>query len=102
MVGGDDFLRETLNFPIDLEMQLHGHIHMDAINRENTDHYFNLLKQCLDDNDLTDHPECIYNMDETGVPLEPKPPKVVSPSGQRKIRYKTSGEKESNNHFSLC
>ena len=32
-------------------------------------------------------------MDETGVPLEPRPPKVVARKGQKKIRYRTSGQK---------
>ena len=32
-------------------------------------------------------------MDETGVPLEPKPPKVIARKGQKKIHYRTSGQK---------
>ena len=32
-------------------------------------------------------------MDETGVPLEPRPPKVVTRKGQKKVRYRTSGQK---------
>lgn len=37
--------------------------------------------------------ECIYNMDETGVPLTPRPPKIVARRGQKKVRYRTSGQK---------
>ena len=66
---------------------------MNAINCENLEHYFSLLKQILEENDLLNHPECIYNMDETGVPLDPKPSKVVAVKGQRKICYRTSGNK---------
>jgi len=34
-------------------------------------------------------------MDETGVPLEPRSPKVVvAAKGQKKVRYQTSGKKE--------
>ena len=69
------------------------HVRMNAINRENLEHYFSLLKQILRENDLLNHPEHIYNMDETGVPLDPKPPKVVAVKGQRKICYQTSGNK---------
>jgi len=58
---------------------------MFAINHENLDHYFNLLKKCIDDNNLANHPECIYNMDETGVPLDPKRLKVVARRGQKKM-----------------
>ena len=41
-----------------------------------------------------DHPEARYNMDETGMPLEPCPPKVVAKKGQKKVRYQTSGRKQ--------
>ena len=32
-------------------------------------------------------------MDETGVPLDPKPPKVFCQKGQKKVRYSSSGNK---------
>ena len=32
-------------------------------------------------------------MDETGVPLEPRPPKVVAEKGAKKVHYHTSGQK---------
>ena len=34
--------------------------------------------------DFNDHPERIYNMDKAGMPLDPRPPKVVAPKGQKK------------------
>lgn len=37
-------------------------------------------------------PEIIYNMDESGIPLNPKPPKVMSPKGQKKFHFCCSGE----------
>ena len=40
-----------------------------------------------------DHPERIYNTDETGVPLQPRPPKIVAAKGQKKIHFRTSGQK---------
>ena len=46
-----------------------------------------------DDLDFDGHPERIYNMDETGVPLDPRPPKVVAKKGQRKVRYRCFGQK---------
>ena len=33
-------------------------------------------------------------MGETGMPLEPCPPKVLTKKGQKKVRYQTSGKKE--------
>jgi hypothetical protein len=46
------------------------------------------LEEVLDTHGLKEHPERIYNMDESGVPLDPKPPKVIAARGERKIRYR--------------
>ena len=69
-------------------------IRMDAINTENLKNYFDQLRSIFDDFDFDNHPEAVYNMDETGVPLEPRPPKVVAQKGKKKIRYQTSGQKQ--------
>ena len=69
------------------------HVRMDAINAENLSAYYDLLKSVYDEHGFDSHPEAIYNMDETGVPLEPRPPKVIAAKGKKKIRYRTSGQK---------
>ena len=51
------------------------------------------VHELFDEFDFDNRPQCIYNMDETGVPLEPRPPKVIARKGQKKIRYRTSGQK---------
>lgn len=38
-------------------------------------------------------PSQIYNVDETEMPLDHRPPKIVAKRGQRKVRYRTSGNK---------
>ncbi|CAI8040325.1 Tigger transposable element-derived protein 6 [Geodia barretti] len=43
--------------------------------------YFDLLERTLEENELTDHPGQIFNMDESGMPLDPKAPKVVAERG---------------------
>ena len=58
-------------------------VRMEAVN-ENITAYFDLLKEVYDELKLSNHPECIYNMDETGMPLEPRPPKVVAKKGAKK------------------
>ena len=68
-------------------------IGMDAINAENLKNYYDQLRGLFDDYDFENHPEAIYNMDETGVPLELRPPKIVAQKG-KKIRYQTSGQKQ--------
>ena len=34
-----------------------------------------------------------HNVDEMVVPLEPRPPKVITAKGKKKVRYRTSGQK---------
>ena len=68
-------------------------VRMEAINRDSLDNYFDLLRSVFDDFDFDKFPESIYNMDETGVPLCPRPPKVIARKGQKMIRYRTSGQK---------
>ena len=68
-------------------------IRLDAVNTENIRSYFDLLRNVYDEFGFDNHPEAIYNMDETGVPLQPCPPKIVAMKGQKKVRYQTSGQK---------
>ena len=65
-------------------------VRMDCLNPETVKKYFELLKV---ENDLLNSPSQIYNVDETGMPLDHRPPEVVAKKGQRKVRYRTSGIK---------
>ena len=51
---------------------------------ENITAYFDLLKEVFDELELRDHPECIYNMDKTGMPLEPHPLRIVAKKRSKK------------------
>ena len=55
--------------------------------------YFDLLEEALQENDLMDKPGQIYNMDETGLPLDPKPPRTVHLKGSKRALACTSGGK---------
>ena len=68
-------------------------VRLNAMTAENMKAYFDLLQEVYDEFDFDSHPEAIYNMDETGVPLEPQPPKVIAKRGQKKVRCRTSGQK---------
>ena len=68
-------------------------VRMDCLNEEIMEDYFIMLKKTLLENDLMDKPEQIYNVDESGMPLDHRPPKVVSQKGQKKVRSRTSGNK---------
>ena len=70
------------------------HIRMDSVNRESMEGHFNLLEDTLKEHDLMNRPAQIYNMDESGMPLDAHPPNVVAKRGQIKVRYRQSGKKE--------
>ena len=70
------------------------HICMDSMNRESMEAYFNLLEDTLKEPDLMNRPAQIYNMDESGMPLDARPPNVVAKRGQKKVRYQQPGKKE--------
>ena len=54
---------------------------MDAMNNTEALHsYFTLLKKIMEENKLIDKPAQIYNVDESGMPLDHRPPR----KGQRK------------------
>ena len=69
------------------------HVRMDAVNKDTVAYYFDLLKKTLEENGLINSPERIYNVDETGVPLDPKAPNVVAKKGTKKVRYRSTGKK---------
>lgn len=66
---------------------------MDGINEDNMRKYFDLLEEVYEELDFKEHPERIYNMDETGMSLDPCPQKVVAPKGQKKAVYRCSSQK---------
>ena len=66
---------------------------MNCLNREVIADYFALLKDVLTGNQLLNSPSRIYNVDETGMALDGHAPKVVAKRGQKKVRYRTSGNK---------
>ena len=55
--------------------------------------YFDLLKEVLTESQLLNSPNRIYNVDETGIALDGHAPRIVAKKGQKKVRYRTSGNK---------
>ena len=64
------------------------------------DNYFDELEYTLEENGLLDKPCLIYNMDETGMPLDPKPLKIVT---QKVLKNpsQVSGHSENPNYYSM-
>ncbi len=61
--------------------------------KEVFENYFDLLETTMQENDLTDKPVLIFNCGETGMPLDPKPPKAVFQKGVKHPRTVTTGNK---------
>ena len=68
-------------------------IRMNAINYDTINQYFNLLENTLTEHNLLQHPSQIYNLDESEIPLDPKPPNIVSKRGVKKVRYHSAWKK---------
>ena len=66
---------------------------MDAVNVSTMRHYFDLLETALKENNLLHSPGQIYNVDKTGVPLDPKAPNVIVKTGLKKVQYRATGKK---------
>jgi hypothetical protein len=64
-----------------------------ATNKDTLGKYFDLLEKALEENKLMDKPCQIYNMDETGMPLSPKPLKVLDKCGTKNPSVFTSPDK---------
>ncbi|XP_065896174.1 uncharacterized protein [Dysidea avara] len=69
------------------------HVRMDAVNEETISDYFALLQTVMQKHGITNSPGQIYNVDESGVPLDPKAPNVVTKTGAKKVRYRSTGTK---------
>ncbi|XP_039302962.1 jerky protein homolog-like isoform X1 [Solenopsis invicta] len=65
----------------------------NAMNKEDIKNYFDLLKQCLNDNNLMNKPSNIYNMDESGLQLNNEPDVVVALKGSRNVQIRQCAER---------
>ena len=57
-------------------------------------HYLDIFEETLDQNDLSSKPCQIYNCDETGMPLDQRPIKVIAQKGQKHTQSITTGNKK--------
>ena len=69
------------------------HCRFNAVSQSALDHYFVLLRNTLEVNGLMDKPSYIYNMDESGMPLDHKQLKRVALKGIKKVHGPSSGNK---------
>ena len=79
MGGGSGFVEDTLMFPSEVQF----HCRMQGQSPQ-----IQLLSRIIMcRNDVYDRPAHTFKCDETGMPLNPKCPKVVSELGAKKVRY---------------
>lgn len=64
-----------------------------AMNRVEVNTYFSLLEKTLIDNDLMSKPNCVFNMDESGLQLNNRPGYVLAEKGAKAVSTATSTEK---------
>ena len=59
--------------------------------REALSNYFDLLEKTLKQSNLIDQPCSIFNLDETGLPFDPHPLKIICKKGQKHPVTTTTG-----------
>ncbi|XP_035432885.2 uncharacterized protein LOC118264478 [Spodoptera frugiperda] len=64
-----------------------------GMNRNEVSAYFDLLEKNLIDNDLMTKPNCVFNMDESGLQLNNRPGHVLAAKGTKAVSTTTSTEK---------
>ena len=64
--------------------------------------YFDLLEVTLTENDILSCPSQIFNCDETGMPLDPKPIKAVVAKGTKHPSTITTGDKSQVTVLACC
>lgn len=62
-------------------------------NRVVLDRYFDLLEDVMVKNALNDKPGRIFNLDESGIPLQHRPGRRIAVKGQKHVNVLTSGNK---------
>ena len=68
-------------------------VRMNCLSKEVISDYFQLLAKILTENQFLNSPSRIYNVDETGIALDGHAPRVIAKKGQKKVRYRTTGNK---------
>lgn len=93
MVGGAylslDIIRSSCyeHLPLYLYPERVPHPKLQLIN------YFDILEHTLQATCLHDYPALIFNMDESGFPLDPKPLKTIDIRGSKNPYFISSGSK---------
>jgi hypothetical protein len=69
------------------------HARLAGTSNSMIENYFDLLETTLSQHEITDRPCQIFNLDESGFPLNPKAPKVVAKKSEKHPAALSSSEK---------
>lgn len=72
------------------------------MNRKDVQDFFDLLATIYDVNDFANHPENVFNMDESGILVNNKPGKVVATKCAKDVYTLSSCEKGENVTVIAC
>lgn len=75
---------------------------INGMKKEKVTEFFKTLENVVEHNDLRGKPECVYNVDETGVPLNNRPPNIVAKKGSKDVVSMTSVERGENVTVLAC
>ncbi|XP_069685882.1 uncharacterized protein [Periplaneta americana] len=75
---------------------------INGMTRDNVDQFYEQLKKLTIECNLEGRPECLYNQDETGLPMNNKPPNVVAQKGSRDVVSLTNVERGENVTVMAC
>jgi len=90
-IGFDCFSGLSLRTPQQLSL-----VRAKGFNKQAVTEYFDLLRQTIEGTGLVNSPDHIYNVDETGLPFNNKPQRVVAKKGSPNAVFVTSAEKGEN------
>ena len=65
-------------------------------------HFYEIVAKALDDLEIGDRPDLIWNADETGLPHEPKKCNAVSQKGQKTLQIVTGADRENVMVLAAC
>ena len=63
---------------------------------------YDLLQQTLSEHDFADEPNQVFNLDELGMPLDPRPPKIIAVKGIKHSTSITTGDKTQITTLACC
>ena len=78
------------------------HSRLVGASDSNIENYFDLLERTITEAGINERPCQIFNLDESGFPLSPKPPKVIAKKGEKHPSAITNADKSQITILSCC